>query len=197
MTYTLYGTAKSRAMRVIWCLNELDQPFDHIPCGPRAKEIQALTPSGKIPVLQVDETTLTDSTAILSFLADRHGALTHPPGTTERAQQDAHMLFVLDEVESLLWTAARHTFALPEDLRVPQIKDSLRAEWPTSLARLSERVGDGPYLCGETFTIADIVASHCLGWAKMARFDWDDPVLAAYNDRCRARPAFKTSQTAP
>ncbi|HEX9859341.1 MAG TPA: glutathione S-transferase, partial [Paracoccaceae bacterium] len=40
--YTVVGTAKSRAARVLWMLEELGQPFEHIPAMPGSAEITAV-----------------------------------------------------------------------------------------------------------------------------------------------------------
>ena len=87
--YTLYGSPSSRAFRVLWMLEELELPFEFVPSKPRSDEVLALNPSGKIPVLRDGEAVLTDSTAILTYLADKHGKLTHPAGSVARAHQDA------------------------------------------------------------------------------------------------------------
>ncbi len=177
----VYGTAKSRAARVLWLLEELGVPFEHVNAGPRAPEVLAVNPSGKVPVLAVDGAVITDSTAILQFLADRHGAMTFAPGTVDRARQDAHTHFLLDEMDAILWTAARHSFILPEDKRCPEVKDSLKWEYARSLQRLA---------MGEAMTVADILATHCLIWGIGAKFPVPEGVLADYLARMRARPAF-------
>ena len=111
--YKVLGTANTRAFRVMWMLEELDQPYDHVPAAPQSDGVVAFNPSGKVPVLIEDGTPITDSTAIIQYLADRHGALTHKAGTIERARQDSLTQFLLDEFDAVLWTAARHTFVLP------------------------------------------------------------------------------------
>ena len=73
--YTVIGTLTSRTFRVLWALEELGQPYAHEPVPPHSERVMALNATGKIPVLLVDGAALTDSTAILTFLADRHGAL--------------------------------------------------------------------------------------------------------------------------
>ena len=186
----VYGTAKSRTARVLWVLEELGVPFEHVNAAPRAAEVLAVNPSGKVPVLEVDGAVIPDSTAIMQFLADRHGALTYPAGTVERARQDGHTHFVLDEMDAILWTAARHSFILPEERRCPEVKDSLKWEYARSLERLAERLGDGPFLMGEVMTVADILAAHCLIWGIGAKFPAPEGALAEYLARMRARPAF-------
>ncbi|HBS50359.1 MAG TPA: glutathione S-transferase [Rhodobacteraceae bacterium] len=188
--YTVYGKVMTRAFRVLWMLEEIGQPYDLVPVGPQSDEVNALNASGKVPVLKVDDAAITDSTAILTFLADKHQALTFPAGTLERARQDALTHLVLDEIDAVLWTGARHSFILPEERRVPGVKDSLKWEFERNLTRLSERL-DGPFLMGETMTIADIILTHCLNWAFSAKFPVENAVMKDYGKRMRGREAFK------
>ncbi|MEM9854732.1 MAG: glutathione S-transferase family protein [Pseudomonadota bacterium] len=196
--YELHGSPRSRAFRAIWMLEELGVDYTHHNTPPRSPEIYALNPLGKVPVLKVGETVITDSTAILTYLADKHGALTFPAGTTERALQDGHTQFILDEIDALLWLVARHSFGLPEDLRVPAIKESARAEFKISADRLSARIAasGGPFLMGARMTIADIIAVHCLGWALVAKFPMERDDLKAYSKTMRERAAYKRAQSA-
>jgi glutathione S-transferase len=150
----------------------------------------ALNPSGKIPVFKDGDAVITDSTAIMTYLADKHGALTFPAGTIERARQDALTHCILDEIDAVLWTAARHSFILPKEKRVPAIKDPLMWEYARNISRLMEQM-DGPYLMGETFTLADIILAHCGSWARAAGFPTDNERFVAYIKTCRARPAFQ------
>lgn len=137
--YTVIGMPRSRTMRVLWMLEELGQPYTHDPAPPQSPAVRAVNPSGKVPVLIADGVAISDSTAIVTFLADRHGALTHPAGSVERALQDSLTGFLLDEFDARLWLAARHSFILPEALRMPAIKDSLKWEFPHAEAALVAR----------------------------------------------------------
>ena len=193
--YTLIGGTRSRAFRVRWLLEELELPYTHHATGPHSDAVKAHYTAGKIPVLLDGDTALTDSTAILTYLSDKHGALTHAPGSTERAVQDGHTQFILDEMDSLLWTASRHSFVLPEDKRVPAVKESLKWEYATSLQRLESRLGLGPFLMGDTMTIADIIAVHCLGWAIVAKFPQPEGKLSDYFNRLRNRPAYERARS--
>jgi glutathione S-transferase len=174
-------------------LEEIDQPFELIPVAPHSAEIKALNPSGKVPVLMDGDNCLLDSTAIVTYLADKHGKLTFPAGTIERAKQDALTHAVLDELDAVLWTAARHSFALPEDKRVPEVKASLKWEFGRNLAQLADRF-EGPFLMGDTMTIADIICTHCLNWAVGAKFPVESEKMLAYAKSMRARDAFKRAR---
>lgn len=183
------GASRTRALRVLWMLEELGLGYEHVAVMPQTPEVLALNPLGKVPVLVDGDHVLTDSTAILTWLAETHGALTFPAGSPERARQDAITHFLLDQFDACIWTGARHTFILPEQHRLPAIKDSLRWEFERS-QRHFERLLTGEFLMGERMTIADIVAAHCGLWARVAKFPVGE-VLAAYTARLTARPAFQ------
>lgn len=189
--YTVIGTVKSRALRALWMLEELEQPYEHVVAAPQSEGVVAFNPAGKVPVLIADGTPITDSTAIIQFLADRHGALTHPAGTLERARQDSLTQFLLDEFDAALWMAARHSFILPEELRMSGIKNTLRWEFERSQHTLMQRIGDGEFVMGEVMTVPDVILTHCLTWALTAKFPIVEHRLTEYLDRMRARPALK------
>ncbi|WBU64035.1 glutathione S-transferase family protein [Paracoccus aerodenitrificans] len=189
--YRVIGRSDSRAFRVLWVLEELGQPFEHDPAAPRSDGVVAFNPAGKVPVLVDDGIPITDSTAIIQYLADRHGGLTHPAGTRDRARQDSLTQFLLDEFDAVLWTAARHSFVLPEELRVSGIKDSLRWEFQRSQETLKQRVGEGPFLMGGDMTVPDVILTHCLSWAMAARFPLTDGWLPDYMARMKARAAYR------
>lgn len=192
--YTVIGTARSRALRVLWMLEELGEPYRHIPAQPRSDGVVSVNPAGKVPVLICDGTPISDSTAIIQFLADRHGRFTHPAGSIARARQDSLTQFLLDEFDAALWMAARHSFVLPPELRQAAVKESLRWEFARSQTSLVARMGEGPFLMGAGMTVPDFILTHCGIWAASARFPITEPRLAAYLERMRARPALRRAQ---
>jgi len=193
--YKVYGKVNTRTFRVLWLLEELGEPYQLIEAGPRSDAIMAVNPSGKVPAMQVGDDILTDSTAILTYLADKHGAFTYPAGTIERAQQDALVHMLLDEFDSNLWMATRHTAILPEDKRVPAIAPSLQWEFEKSVARLDARFV-GPFLQGDKMTIADIIATNLMGWAHFIRFPINSEKLKAYGKAMCSREAYTRTQNA-
>ena len=187
--YTVLGSTKNRTLRVTWTLEELGFPYEQVKGDPGSAEVKAHNPSGKVPALVVDGEVLPDSVAIMSFLSDRHNALTFPAGSVERLRMDGHIHFLLEEFDSLLWVAAKNSFVNPPEHRASEVKSVLKWEFERSLKRLEDRL-DGEFLMGELFTISDILAVHCLNWAYTAKFPDATPVLKDYAKRCRARPAY-------
>lgn len=192
--YTLYGTLASRAFRVGWMLEELGQPWTLVQAPPHSEAIYAVSAAGKIPAMGLDSgEVLTDSVAIMSFLADRHGALTFAAGTPDRARQDAMLHRLNEELDGLLWTASLHSRILPEDLRVPGIVDSAKRAFARNLSGLAKEF-EGPFLMGGQLTPADLLATHCLGWARMAGFPLENETMTAYAKAMSRRDAYRSAR---
>lgn len=186
--YKVYGRLQSRASRVLWLLEELGQKYEFVDVGPHDPQVRELNGTGKIPVLVDGDHVISDSSAIMTYLADKHGEFTYPAGTPERAQQDSLFHALIDEVDALLWTATRHMGILPEDKRVPAIYESLKWEFENNVDRLSKRF-EGPFLQGDKITIADILCAHCMSWARGIEFPVNADNLRAYGKEMRSREA--------
>ena len=166
---TVYGTIPSRTFRVLWVLEELGLEYELVAARPHSPEVTAVNPLGQVPVLVDGDHVLTDSLAILNYLADRADALTFPPGTSERALMDARINFVLTEMEAPIWLMARHGFVLPEDQRAPGMRAVAEPDFIRGSLKFGEMLGDADYIAGDKFTIADVVAGHTLRWARNAK----------------------------
>jgi glutathione S-transferase len=188
--YKVLGIATTRAFRVLWMMEELGLDYEHLPFAPRSKEILVVNPSGKVPALVVEGEIILDSVAIVQFLADKHDCLTYTAGTIERGQQDSFTQFINDELDAPLWCAARNTFILPEDKRVPKIKDTLKWEFALSLKILEQRIGDNEFVMGDKITVPDIILTHCCVWAHVAGFDMPEGSLQTYFKRMIKRSAY-------
>ena len=188
--YTLHGQIKSRAMRPLWLLEELGVAFRFVETKPRSPEALALSPLGKIPVLETQEGTIFDSVAMMTYLADKHDALTHPAGSFARARQDALTNTINETFDAVLWAYAKHSFVLPEAHRVPDVKASLRWQFGEYASAMEGLLGDGPCLMGTEPMIPDLLLTHCCGWASGLGLDLPEG-LRRHMVAMRARPAFR------
>src|SRR5690606_21356404 len=73
----LYGSPPTRALRVIWLLNELGLEYERCPVDfmrgeARQAAFLALNPAAKVPVLVDGDIVLTESAAIQLYLAEKH-----------------------------------------------------------------------------------------------------------------------------
>jgi glutathione S-transferase len=88
---TVYSAPDTRAMRVIWLLEEIGVKAEikSMPYPPRkhAPDYFAVNPTGMVPLLIDGEVRLTESMAICDYLATKHGSpLVVPPNNPERPQ---------------------------------------------------------------------------------------------------------------
>jgi glutathione S-transferase len=169
----LYGFPPTRSTRVLWTLRELDVEFEFVNVDPskgehRRPEFLAMNPAGKLPVLVDRNFVLTESIAIVLYLAEKYpekGLL--PSGFRARAEVYRWLFFSATELEQPLWRIQRHTHGYPPEKR-------LAAEIPIAcqdfldMAAVMEKHMDGrQFLFGDSVTVADFVAAYTLDMAAV------------------------------
>jgi len=192
--YKVVGLPRTRTMRVLWMLEELGQDYEIDPSPPHSSPVRAGNPGGKVPTLHDGDMILPDTVAICTYLADKHGALTHPAGTAARGWQDAMTQFCMEMIEGPLWTAAKNTFVNPEEHRCPDITAVCRYEFAKGMDTLAAHLGDREFIAGDGFTVPDLLLGHCGGWAGRAKFQIPAGPVADYFARMAARPALARAQ---
>ena len=194
MKMKLYEFGPTRSIRVRWTLQELGVEFESIPINLLAGEhlqpkFLKINPAGKIPVLVDEDLVLTESVAIVLYLADKYsnkGLI--PTDLKERAQVNRWLLFAATELEQPLWRIARNTMLYPEDHRLPADVVLASQEFKAMAAVLEEHMQRRQFLVGDAVTVADFVAAYTLDWANEDRLLDDCPRLLAYMKRMYARP---------
>ena len=76
---TLWGSLTARVMRVHWALIELDLDYAIKPLRTRTPDMEdatflAMAPQKKVPVLQDGDLTVWESSAIVTYLAERYSS---------------------------------------------------------------------------------------------------------------------------
>ena len=194
----LFGRFPTRSNRAQWALEELEVPYvfyqiDFAAGDANSDYFLELNPGGKIPVLRDENLVITESGAICNYLGEKFpdSNLTPRGGSAERAKYDQWMFFVLSELEQPMWTKAKHKFALPKAQRVEGLNPTAEWEFNRAASVLAEGLGDNEFILGERFTMADILITHTLSWAKVANFEIGQQNLIDYTDRNLVRPAVK------
>jgi glutathione S-transferase len=190
----LYEFAPTRSIRVRWTLQELGVEFDPVPVNlvageHRRPEFLNINPAGKIPVLVDGDLVLTESVAIVLYLAEKYpnkGFI--PADLTGRAQVNRWLLFAATELEQPLWRIARHTRLYPEDQRLPGDVSLARQEFKAMAAVLEEHMSGRQFVVGDRVTVADFVLAYTLDWASEYRLLDECPQVLAYMERMYARP---------
>ena len=196
----LYGYKNGRTLRALWALEEIGASFDYVEVDlfkgeAREPWFLTLNPAGKVPVLVDGEHVITESAAICLHLAEKFpkSDLLPEPGTSARTECYKWISFILTELDSPLWTIAKHRFALPKEKRIEAILDIAASEYGTAVEMLAATVSRLPYVAGHSFSVADILAGHVLLWAKSARIAQSIP-LEHYLQKLEQRPALQRAR---
>lgn len=195
MTVKIYGSPASRLTRVTWMCEEAGLPYKIVPAKPHSKQLYALNPAGKGPVLQDGDAVIVDSAAICLYLADKHAKqspddhFSAEPGTAERGVLDSWMHFAQLDLEAPLWLKLKHKFLLVEELRA-DVSPVANHEFALAVKAMDARLGDGEFALGNRFTCADILLGHTGQWARGGKFPIESQRVNAYLDRVLSRPAL-------
>jgi glutathione S-transferase len=190
----LYEFAPTRSIRVRWMLQELDVNFEAVTINlaageHRRPEFLKINPASKVPVLVDGDLVLTESVAIVLYLAEKYphkGLL--PTDIMQRSQVYRWLLFAATELEQQIWRIARHTKLYPESLRLPAEVSLARKEFADMVTVMEAHMQERLFIVGNTVTIADFVCAYTLDWASMAGLLDGYPLLYDYMERMYARP---------
>ncbi|HEX9263436.1 MAG TPA: glutathione S-transferase family protein [Candidatus Binatia bacterium] len=191
----LYEFGPTRSIRVRWTLQELGVDFAPVRVNLLAGEHQRaeflkINPAGKIPVLIDGDVVLTESVAIVLYLAEKYsdkGLI--PTDLKERAQVNRWLLFAATELEQPLWRIARHTTLYPEEQRLPGDVILASQEFKAMASVLEEHMQRRQFVMGDSVTVADFVMAYTLDWANENQLLDGCPQLLAYMKRMYARPS--------
>jgi glutathione S-transferase len=199
MAMKLYAFPPTRSIRALWTLRELDVEFELVQVNlikgeHRKPEFLAVNPAGKLPVLVDGEFVLTESVAIVLYLAEKYpekGLL--PSGLRERAEVNRWLLFTATELEQPLWRIARHTAIYPKEKRIAAEIPLARQDFMDMAAVMEKHMERREYLVGGAVTVADLVAAYTLdmatvGWPGEAKLLDGLPSLRRYMERMYQRP---------
>jgi glutathione S-transferase len=194
MKMKLYEFGPTRSLRVRWTLQELGVDYESIPVNlvageHRRPEYLKINPAGRVPVLVDGDLVLTESVAIVLYLADKYsnkGLI--PADLKERAQVNRWLLFAATELEQPLWRISRHTMLYPEDQRLPGDVILASRDFKEMAAVLEKHMQGRQFVVGDSVTVADFVLAYTLDWANEDQLMDGFPQLLAYMKRMYARP---------
>jgi glutathione S-transferase len=190
----LYEFAPTRSIRVRWTLQELGVDYEPVTVNllageHRSPEFLEINPAGKLPVLVDGDLVLTESVAIVLYLAEKYSSQgLMPAGLKDRAQLNRWLLFAATELEQPLWRISRHTMLYPEDRRLPEDVILAGEDFKAMASVLEAHMHGKQFVLGDRVTVADFVTAYTLDWANEDQLLDGFPTLLAYMNRMYARP---------
>lgn len=192
---TLYHNPMSRSQIVHYMLHEIGEPFEIVPVDLKAGEQKneaflKINAMGKIPVLRDGDMVVSETPAILTYLADKYPAAGLAPAITapERARYLRWMFFYGSVFEPACI-----------DLALKRETPASMAGWgrpEDALDTLSAALIPGPWLLGETFSAADVLVGSGVAYMLGFKVLPERPEYLAYTERLAARPAHQTAKAA-
>ncbi|HUP30110.1 MAG TPA: glutathione S-transferase [Usitatibacter sp.] len=205
MGLRIWGRLSSvNVQKVVWCADELALHYQRIDAGGQfgvvsTPEFLAMNPNGLVPVIDDDGFVMTESNAIVRYLAARHGAGTlWPTDPHRRADVDRWM-----EWGSTEFTPAMRDAFWQLIRTAPEKRDAMAVEGSRTkserLAGILDRVlAQRAYVAGDSFTAADIILG-CSAhrWLNLPLARAPRPHLARWYAELKSRPASRqvTSQS--
>jgi len=198
----VYFAPGSRAVRTVWLLEEIGQPYEleRFTLGQkemRAPEYLKVNQNGRVPTLIDGDVTISESTAIAQYLAAKY-ANELAPGPD--APNFAPYLQWLHYAEGMIMPPINNfvveTILLPPDRRNPDLAARALKLLNRVLGAAETHMAGREFLADQ-FTIADTVTGHAVIVSRRLGADFSQlPNLSAYADRLEARPAFKAADSA-
>jgi len=189
----------SRTIRAHWALHELQLEYRIEPLRTRTGDTETATFTGlnsrqKIPVLCDGDVTVTESAAIVTYLAERYGVaqtLFMPTDIAQRARYYELLSFICMELDATSLYVLRRHEGLPQIYgEAPVANDAARAYFTRMIDSAGEMLNPAqPYLLGDHFTGVDILMTTCLTWAVNYRLALPN-VFSQYLQRLVLRPAY-------
>lgn len=199
MLRILGRTSSINVRKVLWTCHEIGIDYQREDWGrgfqpASSPEFLALNPNALIPTVVDDGLVLWESNTICRYLADsRRASHLLPTDPRSRAQVEKWMDWQATELNGS-WGYAFHGLSRrsPEHQDPALIQASIQ-QWGHYMAILDRQLAaqDTPYICGDDFTLADIVLGLSIHRWQLTPFDKPElPHAHAYYQRLIQRPGF-------
>jgi glutathione S-transferase len=198
----LWHCKDARSFRVLWALEEmgLDYELAVLPFPPRwkAPDFLAVNPLGTIPFFSDGETGMTESAAILEYLAARYAPALGV--AADEADYGAYLNWLHQGEATLTFPQTlvfRYAVLEPPEKRQPKVAADYLKWFLARTAMAEATLADGrEWLCAGRFTVADISVAYALLFAEtLGHLDQVGPGLRAFWERCQAREGFLRAKT--
>jgi len=185
----------TRDLRALWALEESGLPYRLQRLDYQAGELKRasytkLNPFGQIPAIDDDGFTLFESAAIVLHVAEKAGQLL-PKSREGRARAAQWAFAAVDTVEPPIIELFAADAFFAQQAWVKERRPVLVERVKLRLATLEAEFASRPYLLGPDFSAPDILMATVLRLVQQRDLLAAVPRVAAYLERCEARPAWR------
>lgn len=194
---TLFFAPDSCAVAVQIALLETGAPFTarqlNLTAGEqRSPEYLAINPKGRVPALITEQGTLTETPALLLYVAQRF------PDAKLAPLDNPFMLARMQEVNSFLASTVHVSHAhgrrgsrwADDEQAIAAMQQKVASNMRDGFAQIEQHYLAGPWVLGEQFSVADIYLFVVAGWLKSDGVEISEfPKVADHYRRMLSRPA--------
>lgn len=189
---TFYTNPMSRGRIVRWMLEEVGEPYETVVLDygttMKGADYLAVNPMGKVPAIRHGDAVVTECGAICAYLADAfpEKGLAPPLGDPRRAPYFRWLFFTAGPFEAAATGKALGLLADAEKSRMVGY-----GTYDDTIDTLEKAVSGATYICGESFTAADVYVGSSIGWGLQFGTIPKRPAFEDYFARMSERPAFR------
>ena len=189
----------ARGLRVAWLCEEMGLAYTFVPISfPPDRGYRALNSFGTVPFLQDGNVSMSESVAMMFYLAQKYG----PTATLPKADDDRFakvLQFTLlgeASLSSLMTPLLAARFGAPNDQRRNWSAVGIESRLKGIIDRIGDELAGREFLVGSSLTLADIsVATALRIWSRGVGQDLA-ATLQTYCERLQGRPACKRAMAA-
>jgi glutathione S-transferase len=189
----------ARGLRVAWLCEEMGLPYAMKPVSfPTDSVYRSLNPLGTVPFLQDGDVSMTESIAMLFYVAQQYGPTDLLPsnGDSRHARVLQFTLFGEATLATPMSPLLAERFGAPTDQKRNWSVVGIESRLKRNLDHLSDQLGDREFLVGDSLTLADIsVVTGLRIWMRGLGQDVPPP-LRRYCEQIGERPAYKRALVA-
>jgi glutathione S-transferase len=191
-----YHVPRTRSVRVLWMLEEMGLAYEAVKISfpPTDPEFLALNPTGTLPLLIDGDVRLTESVAILQYLAARHGPTPLGVAPEEAGFPDYLQFLEVGEatLAAPLTSLVRTRFMAPDDQKANWTVESSKSVFVDRVRLVADQLESHAYMAADRFTAADISVGYALGFgAGLGLAGGYTPAVTDYWRRLQERPAYQ------
>ena len=194
----VFHARQTRSLQVLWMLEEMGLTYEvrqvDFPRHRADSEFMQVNPAVLIPALRDGDVVISESVAIMEYLASCYGptALAPQPSDESFPYYLQFLHFGEASLAGPMTVVAYSWFIGPQDHRENAGVEAARAMFRSRLPAIEKRLEGHAYIAGDAFTAADISVAYALGFGQGLRaVEAYAPVIQEYLSRCRSRPGFQ------
>jgi glutathione S-transferase len=182
----------ARGLRAAWLCEEMGLAHAFVPVSfPPDQSYRALNPFGTVPFLQDGNVSMSESIAMMFYIAQKYGPTDALPAVHDErfAKVLQFTLFGEASLSSLMTPLLTVRFGAPDDQKRNWSAVGIESRLKGAIDRIADELDDREFLVGSGLTLADISVVTALRiWGRGVGQELPATLLA-YCERLQRRPA--------